>query len=411
MWRPGGWSGISGTSSGRRNSATPLPVVAMFEKVMARQASQFPTMSAMLDTGFLANFIPNFGGVVNRIQFDQYHLYPVARHLLLTVNNIKTIGTGKGDMEDILFRTVYLEIRNKKVLLWAALLHDIGKAEPSEGHSGRGADMARAILTEKGMPQSDVDTVVFLVREHLLLFETATRRDINDEETAIFVARRVKKTDRLKKLYLLSVADAMATGPKAWNDWTASLLRGLFLKALNILEEGELVSRKATRTIEHKKDRVLSTALSTEETKARKQILSVMSPRLSGASKNPRERTPAPSPSAERTGPAFFPRLPASFHAEQHQHPRCTDFTWRNNIALDVFEVTPPPDPIFEDERWERARRNLEDALATDWTWERNWPVKKTMPHRSGPTRLNGPRKSWWTMIPPAFYHCRSSDL
>jgi [protein-PII] uridylyltransferase len=39
-------------------------------------------------------------------------------------------------------------------------------------------------------------------------------------------------------------------------------------------------------------------------------------------------------------------------------------FTWRNNIALDVFEVTPPPDPIFEDERWERARRNLEDALA-----------------------------------------------
>ena len=32
------------------------------------------------------------------------------------------------------------------------------------------------------------------------------------------VAHKVGKLERLKMLYLLSVADAMATGPKAWND-------------------------------------------------------------------------------------------------------------------------------------------------------------------------------------------------
>jgi [protein-PII] uridylyltransferase len=394
-------------------------IVAMFEKVMARQASQFPTMSAMLDTGFLANFIPNFGGVVNRIQFDQYHLYPVARHLLLTVNNIKTIGTGKGDMEDILFRTVYLEIRNKKVLLWAALLHDIGKAEPSEGHSGRGADMARAILTEKGMPQSDVDTVVFLVREHLLLFETATRRDINDEETAIFVARRVKKTDRLKKLYLLSVADAMATGPKAWNDWTASLLRGLFLKALNILEEGELVSRKATRTIEHKKDRVLSTALSTEETKARKQILSVMSPRY--LLYTPSREIPEHIDLFRQMGPNDFVwRIEPSTEANMRKVTICAKdrpgllsriagtftlnsinildmhiFTWRNNIALDIFEVEAPPDKLFEQERWDKAAQQLQAALDDELDLQRALAQKQSRFKSIRPKTKKRPQKVW----------------
>jgi [protein-PII] uridylyltransferase len=38
-------------------------------------------------------------------------------------------------------------------------------------------------------------------------------------------------------------------------------------------------------------------------------------------------------------------------------------FTWRNNIALDIFKVQPPPDQVFEDERWARAAGHLADAL------------------------------------------------
>jgi [protein-PII] uridylyltransferase len=41
-------------------------------------------------------------------------------------------------------------------------------------------------------------------------------------------------------------------------------------------------------------------------------------------------------------------------------------FTWRNNIALDIFEVTPPPDQIMEDEKWQRAERILEKALTQE---------------------------------------------
>ena len=67
----------------------------IFEKIMARPMETFYALGAMLETGFLVAFIPEFKPVVNRIQFDQYHLYPVARHLLQTVLLIKQIGTEK----------------------------------------------------------------------------------------------------------------------------------------------------------------------------------------------------------------------------------------------------------------------------------------------------------------------------
>ena len=118
-------------------------------------------------------------------------------------------------------------------------------------------------------------------------------------------------------LYLLSVADSMATGPKAWNDWTSSLLRSLFLKVLNILENGELATGRAVRTVEKKRQAVLS-AMDTDITENRLEtMLNFMPPRymlytpvgnirnicsfpprsgtglLYGTSKNPRVRTPA----------------------------------------------------------------------------------------------------------------------
>ncbi len=363
-------------------------VVRIVEKVMVKSCSPFNAFNAMLDTGFLTSFIPEFKGVVNRIQFDRYHLYPVARHLLLTVRLLKEVGTDKKEGRASLCRQLYQEMRNKKVLLWAALLHDIGKAQPASGHSERGADMVRRILTDKGLPQADVDTVIFLVKEHLLLFETATRRDINDEETAIFTARRIEKADRLRMLYLLSVADAMATGPKAWNEWTASLLRSLFLKTLNVLEKGELVSKRAIRTIEQKRERIFTAAQTKAQAQALERLVPFMSPRY--LLYTPSREIPGHihlyqqleekafvwriAKSAEanlrtvticaRDRPGLLSKIAGTFTLNNINILDVRIFTWRNNIALDIFEVVAPPDRIFEEERWDRTARQLRAALA-----------------------------------------------
>ena len=109
----------------------------------------------------------------------------------------------------------------------------------------------------------DAKTVAFLVEHHLLMIQTATRRDINDEETALSMARIVKKVELLKMLYLLSVADSMATGPKAWNEWTSSLLKNLFFKVLNVLQQGELTSGRAVKTVEKKRQALMDTMTDT----------------------------------------------------------------------------------------------------------------------------------------------------
>jgi [protein-PII] uridylyltransferase len=369
---------------GFRNSP---PVVADFEKVMMRSSAPFDALSAMLDTGFLVRFIPEFKRVINRIQFDQYHLYPVARHLLLAVRILKQIALDKVGDEDLLARQLYREIRAKRALFWAALLHDIGKGDPSHGHSEKGARMAEAILAAKGLPPGDIELIVFLVQEHLLLFETATRRDINDEETALFVARRIGKPERLKMLYLLSVADAMATGPKAWNDWTASLMRSLFLKALNSLEQGELVSRRAVRTIEEKKERILTASAGAAQVKANRQLLDVLPPRymlfasaqeilrhtalfsrlqeelfVFEVEKSPDGRTRTLTLCA-KDRPGLLSRIAGVLTLNNINILDVHIFTWRNNVALDIFEVQAPPDLYFEEERWQRFAADLGAAL------------------------------------------------
>jgi [protein-PII] uridylyltransferase len=362
-------------------------IVKDFEKVLAKPSGQFDVLNTMLITRFLVNFIPDFKGVVNRIQFDQYHLYPAARHLLLTVRLLKEIGTGKAQEQDHLSRQLYHDIRNKKVLLWGALLHDIGKAEPTSGHAERGAAMTARILSEKGLPEKDVETVVFLVREHLLLFENATRRDINDEETAISIARKVAKVERLKMLYLISVADAMATGPKAWNEWTASLMRSLFLKTLNVLEKGELVSRTATRTIEQKKMRIMTAAVTQQERDSVAGLVPFMSPRYllyASSTEIPShiklfqelgdqpfvwQIEPSATPDTRtiticaKDRPGLLSRIAGVLTLNNINILDVRIFTWRNNIALDIFEVEAPPDKLFEQERWDKAAGHLEAAL------------------------------------------------
>jgi [protein-PII] uridylyltransferase len=363
-------------------------VIQQFERILIRSPRTFEVLNQMLYTGFLARFIPEFKAVMNRIQFDQYHLYPVARHLLYTIKILRDFDTDAGADIDPLAHRLYKELKKKKVLLWAALLHDIGKGEPTAGHSERGAEMVESILLEKGANPADARTVAFLVENHLLLVLTATRRDINDEETAIAMARTIKKAELLKMLYLLTVADSMATGPKAWNDWTSSLLSNLFLKVLNVLEYGELATGRAVRTVEKKRNVVVDTMAAEMAPGQLEMLLKFMSPRYmlytpavkipqhlqlyAGLGERPfvwriEKSTGADTRTVTICGkdrPGLLSKIAGVLTLNNINILDVQIFTWRNNIALDVFEVTPPPDPIFEDERWERARRNLEDALA-----------------------------------------------
>ncbi len=364
------------------------PIVTSFERILAAPAPKFNVLNEMLNTGFLVRFIPEMRSIINRIQYDEYHLYPVDKHLLRTVKTVKNFGTAKDSSLEPLCGQIYGELKDKMPLLWAALLHDIGKGQSEDGHAESGAEMVKKLLTRKGLDSDVVDSVAFLVQEHLFLIKTATRRDIYDEETSIFAARRIKDVERLKMLYLLTVADSISTGPMAWNQWTAALLRDFFLKVLNVLEKGELATAEAIKIVEQKKAEIIEATGSKKEKEHITELIEVMSPRY--LLYMPADEMKAHIKLYDRLGDnEFIWDIKRSADADTRTVTICAQdrpgliskiagvftlhnidildvqvFTWRNNIALDIFKVKPPPDQIMEDEKWKRAENKLVKALA-----------------------------------------------
>ena len=139
----------------------------------------FEVLIQMHEAGFLSSFIPEFAKITNRVQFDAYHTFPVGRHSLETVRCLKGIHAQK----EILLLDIFLELSNSEPLFLAGLFHDIGKI--GTGHAVRGAEIAHKILKRLNYSRAAAEEVVFLIKYHLLLVETATRRDLSDEKVVV----------------------------------------------------------------------------------------------------------------------------------------------------------------------------------------------------------------------------------
>ncbi|MDP2232471.1 MAG: ACT domain-containing protein, partial [Actinomycetota bacterium] len=111
-----------------------------------------------------------------------------------------------------------------RVAVTAALMHDFGKCAPGPDHALRGVEQATLTAARLGLGPKDAESVGTLVRLHLLLIETATRTDLDDEDSVLLAAGRLGQREILPPLHLLSIADTSATGPGAWNEWTAALM-------------------------------------------------------------------------------------------------------------------------------------------------------------------------------------------
>jgi [protein-PII] uridylyltransferase len=188
-------------------------------------------LSAMLETGLLAAYIPEFAKVESLAQHDIYHVYTVDRHLLQVVAELQKLRQEECN--------IFKVVSSEHILFLTGLLHDIGKGFGA-GHAERGGDLARIIGGRMGLEDAELDNLAFLVRNHLFLSHTALRRDLEDEEFIMRCAERVQSPERLAMLYLLTIADARATGPSVWNEWKAALLQELYLKIALLLERSDL---------------------------------------------------------------------------------------------------------------------------------------------------------------------------
>ncbi|MGW5468273.1 [protein-PII] uridylyltransferase [Streptomyces chartreusis] len=192
---------------------TPWPAEAR-EQLVTLLGSGRPTVEvweALEAEGLITHFLPDWERVRCRPQRNAVHIWTVDRHLIETAVRASEFTR---------------RVHRPDLLLVAALLHDIGKGWPGD-HSVAGEIIVKDVAARIGFDRDDVTVLSTLVRHHLLLVETATRRDLEDPATVRSVAEAVGSQGTLELLHALTEADALATGPAAWSSWRGSLVADL----------------------------------------------------------------------------------------------------------------------------------------------------------------------------------------
>ncbi|MGY4924425.1 [protein-PII] uridylyltransferase [Streptomyces sp. 900105755] len=200
---------------------TPWPAEAR-EQLVTLLGSGRPTVEvweALEAEGLITRLLPDWERVRCRPQRNAVHVWTVDRHLIETAVRASEFTR---------------RVHRPDLLLVAALLHDIGKGWPGD-HSVAGEIIVKDVAARIGFDRADVAVLSTLVRHHLLLIETATRRDLDDPATVRLVADAVGTQGTLELLHALTEADALATGPAAWSSWRGSLVADLVKRVSAVL--------------------------------------------------------------------------------------------------------------------------------------------------------------------------------
>ena len=160
------------------------------------------------------HWIPEWKAVRSLPQRNVLHRHTVDRHMVETAVHAAALTR---------------KVHRPDLLLFSALFHDIGKGT-DEDHSERGARLIEPLAQRIGFSREDVETIKLLVKHHLLLSATATRRDLDDPATISSVAEVIPDLQTLELLHALSIADGEATGRAAWTEWKAALVAELVTK-------------------------------------------------------------------------------------------------------------------------------------------------------------------------------------
>ncbi|MFB7909584.1 [protein-PII] uridylyltransferase [Kitasatospora sp. NPDC056076] len=181
-----------------------------------------PVWEALEAEGLVTRLLPDWERVRCRPQRNAVHRWTVDRHLVETAVRAAAMTR---------------RVARPDLLLVAALLHDLGKGWPGD-HSEAGEVIVRDLAVRMGFPAEDTETLAVLVRHHLTLVDTATRRDPDDPATVETITKAVGTLPELELLHALTEADALATGPAAWSSWRASLVDGLVTRVAAQLAGG-----------------------------------------------------------------------------------------------------------------------------------------------------------------------------
>jgi [protein-PII] uridylyltransferase len=209
----------------------------LFMDILRAPAGVTHELRRMNTYGVLGRYIPAFGRIVGRMQYDLFHAYTVDAHTLFVVSNLRRLALPRFDHEMPKLSAIMQRLPKPEIIYLAALFHDIAKGRGGD-HSELGAVDAEAFCLEQGLSTYDARLVAWLVKHHLTMSITAQKKDIGDPAVINEFARFVGDETRLDYLYLLTYADVRGTNPRLWNSWKATLFHDFYEAVRAALRRG-----------------------------------------------------------------------------------------------------------------------------------------------------------------------------
>ncbi len=200
----------------------------LFLKLFKHPHGTSKALGLMARFGLLSQYCPPYRAIVGQMQYDLYHVYTVDAHIL---NMLETIQKFYRDPPDISFIQDCLHADLEPIGLYlGALFHDIGKGQGGN-HSLIGYELSQQFCKDHQLEEDMVDLISWLVKEHLTLSRYARTKDLSQPEVIAQFCQIVQTKKRLDYLYVLTIADILATNPTLWNRWQETLLKNLYLAA------------------------------------------------------------------------------------------------------------------------------------------------------------------------------------
>ena len=206
--------------------------------------------------GVLGLYIPSFGRIVGRMQYDLFHAYTVDEHTLFVVSNLRRFALHRFNDEFPHCSEIMQSLEKPEIAYLGGLFHDIAKGRGGD-HSELGAIDAEAFCLEHGLSSDDAKSVAWLVRHHLILSTTAQKKDLGDPDVINEFAEMIGNLAHLDYLYVLTVADVRGTDPKLWNSWKAQLFRDLYELTKRALRRGLDKPFEGEQLVNEKRDKAL----------------------------------------------------------------------------------------------------------------------------------------------------------
>jgi [protein-PII] uridylyltransferase len=358
---------------------------ALFLEVLTSPGDPELVLRWMNEAGVMGRFIPDFGRVVAMMQFDMYHHFTVDEHTIQAIGLLARIEAGTLAEDHPLASAIFDQIVSRRVLRVAVLLHDIAKGRGGD-HSILGAEVALRLCPRFGLTPAETETVSWLVRYHLLMSDTAFKRDLSDFKTILDFAGLVASPERLRLLLVLTIVDIRAVGPGTWNSWKRQLLATLFESAEEVLRLGHKQRGRAER-IAARQERLAAT-LGWDEARFAAFVRRLPEPYwiaepddvlehnarlMAAAGDAPLSIDAQVYPERGATlvtiyaadHPGLFYRIAGAIHVAGGNIIDARIHTTRDGMAIDNFLVQDPFGRPFDDSaQLARLRIAIEDALA-----------------------------------------------